>query len=451
MTTPSSSARPMHAGHDNSPDARAVALDLFAAVLREQRSLDDALATHRGLRRLTNQDRAFARHLTATMLRRLGQIDTVLDAFMKKPLKGGAKTALDILRLGAAQLLFMNTAAHAAVSTAVDLTTRRGQGRLKGLVNAVLRRVEREGAEHIANQDAARLNTPDWMWDELIAAYGEDRTRAIAEAHQAEPPLDITVKPGTGDEWAERLDAETLPTGTLRQRHGGDITGLAGFAEGAWWIQDAAAALPARLLCNALGDIAGKRVFDLCAAPGGKTLQLAAAGADVVAIDRSESRLTRLHANLKRLGLYAEVAAAKVESWQPSDGRLADAVLLDAPCSATGTLRRHPDVAYLKSMTDVAALQAAQTRMLAAAAALTAPGGVLVYCVCSLLPQEGPAVVEAFLADHKEFSRHPIAASEITGLDGAINAAGELRTLPSQWSEFGGLDGFYAARLVRAV
>ena len=426
------------------PDARTVALDLLAAVLRRKRPLDEALADHPGFQRLATQDRAFARHLTATVLRRLGHIDAVLADLLDRPLKGGARTVHDVLRLGAAQILFMNTPAHAAVSTAVDLAARRGQGRLKGLVNGVLRRLDREGAAVAADPEAPRLNTPDWLWQAWTRAYGADTARRIAEAHLEEPPLHITVGNGEPEAWAERLGAEVLPTGSLCRRGGGDVTGLAGFAEGAWWVQDAAAALPARLL----GEVAGRRIADLCAAPGGKTLQLAAAGARVTAVDRSEARLRRLRRNLERTGLEAATIQADAASWTAGSDQF-PGVLLDAPCSATGTLRRHPDVARLKTAADVAKLAHAQARLLAAAAARTAAGGTLVYCGCSLQPEEGPAVVEAFLDGHDGFEREAIGGHEVPGLPEAVTAAGDLRTLPCQWPAAGGLDGFYAARLRR--
>ncbi len=426
-------------------DARAIALDLLAAVLRKKRPLDEALADHRRFTRLSTQDRAFARQLVSTVLRRLGEIDAVLERLVDRPLKGGARSAHDVLRLGAAQLLFMSTPAHAAVSTSVDLAARRGQGRLKGLVNGVLRRLDRERGEPAAIADSARLDTPDWLWDAWANAYGLEVAGKIAEAHLIEPPLHLTTKAGDIAAWAERLDAEILPTGSLCRRQGGDVTALPGFDEGAWWVQDAAAALPARLL----GDVTDKRVVDLCAAPGGKTLQLAAAGARITAIDRSGARLKRLRQNLARTGLEAETLQATAETWRPTDGELADAVLLDAPCSATGTLRRHPDVARLKSAADVTALAAAQARLLASAAELTAPGGLLVYCVCSLQPQEGSAIVEGFLAAGDEFERDAVGHQELTGLEDAVTPAGDLRTLPSHWPEAGGIDGFYAARLRR--
>jgi 16S rRNA (cytosine967-C5)-methyltransferase len=424
------------------PSARAAAADLLDAVLRFGKPLDDAIADHPGLAALAGRDRAFARNLTATVLRRLGQIDRVIGQCLERPLPRKSARVETVLRLGVCQMLFLGTPAHAAVDTAVGLAEAAGQGHLKGLVNAVLRRIARDGSAMIAGDDAARLNTPDWLWESWLAAYGEPACRMIAEAHLSEPPLDISVKKDAAA-WAERLDARLLPTGTLRRRLGGPVTELPGFAEGAWWVQDAGAALPAKLL----GDVAGRSVIDLGAAPGGKTAQLAAAGARVTAVDRAEARLGRLRENLGRLGLTATLVAADAETWRPREP--ADAVLLDAPCTATGTIRRHPDVARLKTPDDVAALADAQDRLLAAAMAMVRPGGVLVYCTCSLQPEEGPARIERLLEAGAPVERLPVGPADTGGLGELVSAAGDLRTLPGQLAAAGGIDGFYAARLAR--
>jgi len=425
--------------------ARAVALDLLATVLRQKRPLDDALASHTDLARLEARDRGFARNLVATTLRRLGQIDALIGHALERPLPKKAQGVMDVLRLGACQLLFLDTPPHAAVDTMVNLAQEQGMGPHKKLVNAVLRRFAREGKAFIAGQDAARLNTPDWLWRSWAEAYGEDDCRAVAEAHLSEAPLDITVK-GDAAIWAEKLNAEILPTGTLRRPPGGPVRDLAGFAEGAWWVQDAAAALPVRLL----GDIKGKTVIDLCAAPGGKTAQLAALGAIVTAVDRSEKRLERLTENLARLRLNAETVAADAGQWRP--GELADAALVDAPCSSTGTIRRHPDIAHLKAPDDVAKLSILQEKLLAAAFDMVRPGGLVVYCSCSLQPEEGPDRIKALLKSAAPAERVGLEPQEVGGLAELITGGeggGDLRTLPGHLTHLGGMDGFFAARLKR--
>jgi 16S rRNA (cytosine967-C5)-methyltransferase len=424
------------------PSARSVAIDLVGAVLRRKRPLDDAIEDNLDMAALPTRDRAFARLLVATVLRRLGQIDALIAHCLNTPLPPRAAVVHDMLRLGIAQLLFLRTPAHAAVATTVDLAEARGFVSHKGLVNAVLRRLSQEGPGLVEVQDAARLNTPDWLWQSWSRAYGEAGCRAIATAHLKEAPLDLTVR-GDPQGWGNLLEANILPTGTLRRVAGGAITALPGYAEGAWWVQDAAAAVPARLL----GDISGKRVIDLCAAPGGKTAQLAAAGAIVTAIDRSQRRLDRLISNLHRLDFSVEAIVADAAVWQPR--AKSAGILLDAPCTATGAIRRHPDVPHLKSPDDVARLAVVQERLLAAAGEMVAPGGTLVYCTCSLEPEEGVHQITRFLERDVPFRRAPVQPSEVGGLTEFLTHDGDLRTLPSHLSEIDGIDGFYAARLVR--
>ncbi|MBS0537280.1 MAG: methyltransferase domain-containing protein [Proteobacteria bacterium] len=419
---------------------RRVALDVLVSCLDKGQPLDDALGRHDGFPGLDPRDRAFVRLLLATTLRRLGEIDEMLGAMIERPLDGAATAALQVLRLGAAQLLFLGTPAHAAVDTSVRLVEQFQLGYLKGLVNAVLRRISREGVALLGDRDPARLNTPGWLWESWAESYGEETTRAIAAAHLTEAPLDITPR-GDVERWAAELEADILPTGTLRRTAGGYIADLPGFAEGAWWVQDAAAALPVRLL----GDIAGKRVADLCAAPGGKTMQLCAAGANVTAVDISARRMTRLGENLARSGLSAELVTSDASKW--TTGEKFDAVLLDAPCSGTGTLRRHPDIAWLKSDEDVARLTLAQDRLLLRAVDLLKPGGTLVYATCSLQEDEGPARIDALLTRDKRLRHLPVQPAELPDLASAISPLGDIRTLPSMWAERGGLDGFYMARL----
>jgi 16S rRNA (cytosine967-C5)-methyltransferase len=420
---------------------RGIALDLLRDVLRKNVPFDDAFDGHPEIRTLEPRDRGFVRLLVATVLRRLGQIDALIEACLAKPGLPKA-TVHDLLRLGTAQLVFLGTAPHAAVDTAVALAAARGAEPYKGLVNAVLRRVTREGAAMAAAQDAGRLNTPDWLWLSWRQHYGLPRTRALVEAHLHEAPLDITVKADPAG-WATRLEAALLPTGTLRRSSGGSVTELPGFEEGAWWVQDLAASLPAKLF----GDLTGKRVYDLCAAPGGKTAQLVAAGGSVVAVDRSAKRLERVTENLARLRLEAEVVAADVASWNP--GPPADAVLLDAPCSATGAIRRHPDILRLKSAEDIVKLARAQGRLLAHAVDLVKVGGTLIYCTCSIQPEEGEMQIDRLLEKDRRVERLPVQPAELGGLAELINERGEVRTLPGMLGEIGGIDGFFVARLRR--
>ena len=414
---------------------RHIALRLLQAVLDDGRALDEPFEAETRL--LEPRDRAFVRLLVTATLRRLGQIDGVLKGFLQRPIARRHMAVKHVLRLAAAQILILDTPAHAAADTAVELTKFLNAPGLTGLVNAVTRRLSREGKEALVAQDV-RLNTPLWLWQAWIEAYGEPVARRIAEAHLIEPPLDITVKSDPAA-WAERLEAELLPTGSLRRRGQGMIAGLPGFDEGVWWVQDAAAALPARLL----GDVAGKTVIDLCAAPGGKTAQLAAAGARVIAVDRSGARLARLHDNMARLGLADRVTVVEADAttWRPDTP--ADMVLLDAPCTATGTIRRHPEALRLKKSGDSEGLTALQDALLAASIDMVTPGGTVLYCVCSLQPEEGAPRVAAASG----VAVDPIRPDEIGGLAECITPEGYLRTLPFHMGDAGGMDGFFAARL----
>lgn len=437
-------------------EARTLACTWLRAVLRKGTALEEAMASSEPVAaKLSARDRAFARRLVATTLRRLGQIDAALAGCLNQ--SGFPKPAVhDLLRLGAAQILFLNTPPHAAVDTTLALARAGKLTSVTGLLNAVLRRLAREGtAQALTGQDAARLNTPGWLWQSWCAAYGVATAHALATAHLEEAPLDITLRdsdPATHALWAERLDARILPTGSLRRPAGGRVTALPGYDEGAWWVQDAMAAIPARLL----GTEAGQQVIDLCAAPGGKTAQLAAAGARVTAVDHSPTRLVRLRENMQRLRLSADIVQADASQWQPETP--ADAVLLDAPCSATGTIRRHPDIPHLKTAADIVALSAVQTRLLHHAATLLRPGGVLVYATCSLQPEEGEALVARVLAEGAPLELEPLDPDQLAVLLGPqaasslsplITPAGTLRARPDLWPELGGLDGFFAARLRR--
>jgi 16S rRNA (cytosine967-C5)-methyltransferase len=416
--------------------ARGAALAALGAILSRHRPLDETLEKSEILPTLDSRDRAFARLLIVTVLRRLGQIDALIDLFLEKPLPRQSGTTRDALRLGVAQLLFIAAPPHAVVDTAVELSPTP----FKGLVNAVLRRVVREGEARLAEQDAARLNVPDWLWRSWEVAYGEEECRHIAEASLNEPPLDLSLRENP-EIWAERLGGVVLPTGSVRIKTPRLVEELPGYKDGVWWVQDAAAALPVRLL----GPLMGRHIVDLCAAPGGKTAQLLAGGAQVMAIDRSAPRVARLLRNLDRLKLSAEVMVDDAGSWRPS--MPVDAVLLDAPCSATGTLRRHPDILRLRTPDDVTKLAHLQMRLLKAAFEMVKPGGTVVYCVCSLQDEEGPDIVERFLIDHPEIARVAIQPAEISGLAEMITKDGDLRSLPFHLAELGGMDAFYAARL----
>jgi len=430
---------------------RRVALDLLTRVLRDGRPLSELLdpeSAEEGPSWLGDRDRALARMITFTALRRLGQIDATLKRIYRKGIPARAGALKDVLRVGAAQILFLNVPAHAAVDLSVRLADRDRRARhYRALVNAGLRRLAGEGPALIAGQDAARLNTPRWLWRSWVEAYGEETARAIASAHLVEPALDLTVRADAAG-WARRLGGIVLPTGSVRLIHKGRIETLEGYDEGAWWVQDAAASLPARLLRN----VAGKTVIDLCAAPGGKTAQLAAAGADVVAVEKSPRRARRLEQNLRRLGLAARVVVADAREWQAEQP--ADAVLLDAPCMASGTLRRHPDAAWIKRSKDLEGLVALQRELLARAVLLVRPGGEIVYCTCSLQPEEGERQIAQLLETGAPVRREAVTADEIGGLTEAVTSSGDLRTLPFMDGNadpgLAGMDGFFAARLVRA-
>ncbi|HYJ59217.1 MAG TPA: RsmB/NOP family class I SAM-dependent RNA methyltransferase [Methyloceanibacter sp.] len=431
--------------------ARRAAAEVLAAVLQKKQPLDDILgrSLDKGIMfDLPARDRALTRAIVAASLRRKGQLDHVLGAFLERGMPEKSGTLYPILLSAAAQLVFLNTPPHAAIDLAVTLAQYDPRAkRYDRLVNAVLRRVAGDGVKIAASLDAARINTPDWLWDRWVAYWGETRAREIGAAHLVEPPLDLTVKSDPAL-WAEQLSGRVLPGGSVRLVPKGRIDALPGFAEGAWWVQDIAASLPARLL----GDVAGKRVADLCAAPGGKTAQLALAGAAVVAVDSSRTRLALVAENLARLGLDAERVHADATNWQPSERF--DAVLLDAPCSSTGTIRRHPDIPYTKSAKDIAALAGLQERLLDNAAKLVTPGGRLVYSTCSLEPEEGEAQIAAFLARNEAFRLDAISPGDLFGQKDWIEPSGALRTFPYELKldspEWSGMDGFFATRLVHS-
>ncbi len=432
---------------DNDLMARQCALMLLSKVLDQRTALDIALDQSEEFVNLETRDRAFTRMLLTTTLRRLGQIDDLINHALDRPNSIKTNIVHHILRLGVTQLFFMETADHAAVDTSVRMTENVGMDGQKGFVNAVLRNLTRKGVERIKQQDGARLNTPDWLLKLWVQDYGLSGAAQIAEANMVEPPLDITVK-NFADRpyWGNTLQASELSTGTLRRVIGGNIRELDGFDDGKWWIQDAAAAIPAQLLGK---DIAGQTVLDLCAAPGGKTLQLAAMGAHVIALDRSAKRLKRLEENLERMGLKENVRVETADAgvWSPPEP--VNYILLDAPCSATGTIRRHPDTGYLKTTKDLEGLISIQERLLSHAAQMLKVGGVLVYCTCSLQKDEGEHQIKKFLSTNTHFERIPIAPHEIGDYIELINENGDLRILPHHLSSQGGMDGFFVSRITK--
>ncbi len=415
---------------DKLPNPRKRAVNILNQVIGKNQLLEDVLSD--SLKGLENRDRALARAMASTTLRHLGIIDALISQMLDRPLPKGAENIKNVIRVGITQVLFLDIPPHAAVHDTVELIP--DNSKFKGLVNALLRRTDRQGKNLLDKMNQPRRNTPDWMWDDWAEFYGKETTTKIAEAHIIEAPLDITVK-SDPEGWAEKLEAELLPTGQLRRKAGGAITAFEGFQEGAWWIQDFAASLPAKLF----GDLNGKRVLDSCAAPGGKTAQLAAMGADVTALDRSKLRLERLQENMKRLQLDVTVKAADAIGFMPAEQF--DAILLDAPCSSTGTIRRHPDVAHLKQPEDVDKLVILQSRLLEAAVSQLKSGGTLVYSTCSL-------------SRNPEMKRVPVTPDEVGGLDEIINENGELRCLPCHMDgnnkeTLGGMDGFFACRMVK--
>jgi len=415
--------------------ARRAALAMISSVLRQRRTLDFQLEQLKGL---APRDAGFARALASQTLRHLGVLEAVLRTFLQKPLaphKAGA--ASEILLLGACELLILKVAPHAAVDAANQLAAKDNKAvHFKPLINAVLRRASREGESVLSGLDRERLSAPDWLWQRWTAQYGGTTARAIAAAHLREAPLDIVVTAGA------HPDSKPLFGQARRLSAQGRIEDLPGFAEGNWWVQDAAATLPALLL----GDVAGKRVLDLCAAPGGKTMQLAARGAKVTAVEIDPTRAARIRENLARTKLSAEIIESDVHDVKAT----APLVLLDAPCTATGTIRRHPDLPWIKGAADATVSAAAAYEILESAAAMVEPGGLLVFAVCSLEREESEEQIAAFLAAHPEFARAPVSADELFGHSEWITPDGDLRTLPCHLSDKGGMDGFYAARLKRA-
>ena len=412
---------------------RKAALRLILGALEDGRMLEESAAPEG----LSGQDRARALALARATMRWLGPIDAVLARFVKRAPDAPARA---ILRLGATEILALDAAPYGVVDACVEIAkSRKDTAKMSGLVNAVLRKVASEGPAIWDEIDLIRLASPNWLWRQLRADWGKVAARAIAEAHLNAPPTDLTTK-ADANGWAETLEAKTTPSGSVRLMKSRKLTEAPGFAEGDWWAQDAAAAIPARLA----GEGDGRRALDLCAAPGGKTMQLAAAGWAVTALDSSEDRMKRVAENLSRTGLAADLVVADALDWSSEEPF--DLVLLDAPCSATGTIRRHPELPHIRDGSGVDATVTLQSRLLAAAWKMVRPGGRLIYATCSLNRAEGEAQIAGFLAAHPEAARIPVTAAE-TGDPGFVNAYGDLRTRPDFWADVGGMDGFYASRI----
>ncbi|MFD0985699.1 RsmB/NOP family class I SAM-dependent RNA methyltransferase [Methyloligella solikamskensis] len=431
--------------------ARRAAADVLTAVLIKKQPLDLTLGKSLSTGHMANlppRDRALTRAIVMASLRHKGQLDAVLLRFLEKGFPAKSGTLYAILLSAAAQLIFLETPPHAAIGLAVTLAQYDHQAkRFDKLANAVLRKVSSQGPAIAADMDAPKANTPEWLWERWSRYFGEENARAIAELNMLEPPLDLTVK-SDPEGWANRLGGHVLPGGGVRLIPKGRIEAMDGYDDGAWWVQDLAASLPAKLF----KDIAGKRVLDLCAAPGGKTAQLAAAGASVLALDISEARLKVLKENIKRLGLACDTALGDASTWY-SEERF-DAILLDAPCSSTGTIRRHPDIAYLKTEADLPSMVTLQRRLLDNAAKLLKPGGTLVFSTCSLEPEEGEGQIASLLTRNNRVSLDPIAKDEVFGHANWLTQTGTLRTIPPAFKMeapgLDGMDGFFAARLVVA-
>lgn len=427
--------------------ARQCATRLLGAVIEKHTSLDgltDNSNGHPQYRALDDRDRSLVRAILGAALRNRGTIEAAIGQLIDRPLPENAVALRHLLHVAVAQILYLDLPDRAAVDLAVTAANNDPRNRrFASMVNAVLRRLSREKD----NFTAGASNVPAWFEDSLIAAYGKDKARAILDIQTKEPPIDLTVK-GNPQVWAEKLGGVALPTGSVRLATvDGALTALPGFAEGEWWVQDTAASLPAKLF----GDIKGKRVADLCAAPGGKTAQLALAGANVTALDLSTNRLKRLRSNLERLHLSAETVEANLSAYQPAEPF--DAILLDAPCSSTGTVRRHPDVPWTKTPEDISKLAQLQAKLLDHAVTIVRPGGIVVFSNCSLDPLEGEKVANDLLAKNPAIELVPVTRDEVGGLGELITKEGFVRSTPADLSHenpaLSGMDGFFAARFKR--
>ena len=440
------SDKPRHKSSQNSPRdtnsliSRRVAAFAVKEVLENHNPLEQVLSGQSDYNSLEARDRAFARLIAATTFRRMGQIDAALKPFVRQR---PTKLVYAALQTAAAQILYLGTPAHAAVGETVAMLKSRGSSKgFANMANAVLRNVVDKGP-NLAGAQPPKVNIPGWIRGEWERAYGRQAGRKMSAQLMKDPVLDVSVKANASD-WAVKIGGEAIAAQSVRLGKIGDVTALEGFDAGDWWAQDVAASLPVQLL----GDVKGLRVLDMCAAPGGKTMQLAAKGAIVTALDKSEGRLERVKENLDRTKLSAEIICADALEWAP-EGDLYDIVLLDAPCSATGTFRRHPDVLYNRSPKDVANLVRLQDKLLAKAAEFVRPGGTLLYCTCSLMPKEGQPRVDTFLQNLPDFRLIPILNVPSLALPQEAFSEGSLRSLPYYLEDKGGMDGFFIARLER--
>ena len=392
---------------------------------------------------LPPNDRSLARAITSTTLRRRFQIEKILSGYMQKPLGRRGGPAMHLLRLGVAQILFLDVADHAAVSTTMEIAKSDHKAKhFSKLINGVLRTIGREKADILANLKPIDI-LPNWLCKTWIEAYGKKTVLDMASALCHEPYLDIATK-SDSPKWAETLEGIALATGSVRLKSRGAVPNLSGFADGEWWVQDTAASLAPSLL----GDVSGKTVADLCAAPGGKTAYLASRGALVTAVDSSAPRVEKLTENLERLNLKADIVTSDVMAWKPE--QLFDAILLDAPCSATGIIRKHPDILSLKNEQQIPQMATLQRKILKASIPFLKPGGTLVFCTCSLQPEEGEAILDYIEAENLPLKLDPIRANEIGGVSQVIQENGTVRTLPHYLEHadpvLSGVDGFFMAR-----
>jgi len=427
----------------NDIKSREIAFLIIKKVLDDGATLDGAIDHYS--RDISSKDRGFIRHVCTTVIRRLGQLDKIINSCTKTKLGNTQMAIRHVLRLGLAQLLFSEVPAHAAVNTSVELVDKKVSKKLqylKNTVNAVLRKVDREREELLKKSSNTRLNFPKWLLQSWDQRYGQSTVKDMLGAMLEEAPLDLSLKPDCDAAlWAEKLKGKVVPDGGVRITKAGKVVEIEGYFDGIWWVQDMAARIPARLLGLSSGD----RVLDLCAAPGGKAAQSAAAGALVTAVDFSTGRMKRLGENMARLDLKVDVITSDVLTYAPEEKY--DYILLDAPCSSTGTIRRHPEILHIRRKEDVIQMVEIQTKMLDHAQTLLKEGGVLIYCVCSLEQEEGPDQIKALLERHGSLKRKEIKLSEMPERDQAILETGDVQTLPHYAQ--GGMDGFFISRIIK--